>query len=104
MFTYESDTLRSSFNFGISIIVVPVLLAMHLNSSFVESKLFVFICRKYTFFLLSGSYIVELRSGDLWIGQGFRLTSLDNIKKEIIKIGIIFTFSISKCQKNKIFV
>ena len=65
MFTYESDTLRSSFNFGISIIVVAVLLAMHLNSSFVESKLFVFICRKYNFFLLSGSHIVELRSGDL---------------------------------------
>ena len=39
-----------------------------------------FVYRNWKPFLLSGSYIVELLSGGLWIGPGFRLTSPDNYK------------------------
>ena len=48
--------------------------------------------------------MVELISEHLSIGPGFRLTSPGNNEKELTKIGIIFIFQISNCQKNEIFV
>ena len=67
---------------------------MHLISSFFEIKLLMFICRKFKPFLLSGSHIVELISGDLSTGPGFTLKSPDNNKSN-------FVFYISNGQKRK---
>ena len=63
-FTSELGTVWSSFGSVIPIIAAFVLLAIHLISSFFESKLLMFICRKCKPFLLSGSHIVEFIYGD----------------------------------------
>ena len=90
-FTSESGTVWSSFDSVIPLITPLVLLAMHFISSFFESKLLMFICRKYKPFSLSGSHMVELISGDLWIGHVLDLHLLIIIK-ELIKNGITFIF------------
>ena len=44
---FESGTVWSSFDSVIPIVVALVLLAMHLISSFFESNLLMFLCRKW---------------------------------------------------------
>ena len=83
-FTSESTTVWSSFDSVIPIIAALVLLAIHLISSFFEIKLLMFICRKCKNFLLSGSHMVDLISGDLRIGPGFRLTTPDDNKRNLV--------------------
>ena len=63
-FASESGTVWSSFDSVIPVIAALVLLAMQLLSSFFKSKLLMFVCRKCKPFLLSGSHMVELISGD----------------------------------------
>ena len=82
-FASESGTGWSSFDSVIPIIVALVLLAMHLISSFFESKLLMFISKKYKLLLLSSSHIVEPISGVLSIDPGFRLISPDKNKTNL---------------------
>ena len=56
---------------------------MHLISSFFESKLLMFISKKYKLLLLSSSHIVEPISGVLSIDPGFRLISPDKNKTNL---------------------
>ena len=64
-FTPESGTEWSSFDSVDPNTEALVLLAMHLISSFFESILLMFICRKCKPFLLNGSHMAEFISGDL---------------------------------------
>ena len=52
-----------------------------------------YLLLKVDYLLLSGSHMVEFKSGDPWINPGFRLTSPDNNKsKGTYKIDTVFTF------------
>lgn len=84
-FTYESRAVCSSFdsypNYGS--------FSLTDNASyfiFFESKLLMFISRKWKPFLLSGSHIVEFISRDLRIGPGFILISPDKNKRNLQKL------------------